>query len=225
MPIILPGQTDIYALTDSRLSLGRPLDYVARALLEAGIKILQYREKKASGRRMLEECRMLRNLTREYGACFIVNDHIDLALLCEADGIHLGQDDVPVREARKLAPSMCIGLSTHSPDQAREAVKEGADYIGVGPIFATQTKEDVVDPVGFQYLDWVADNISLPFVAIGGIKCHNIGEVAGHGARCCAMVSELVGAKDIKGAVHWARKEMAKGLKNPARAGLEKSKI
>lgn len=211
MPIILPGQTDLYALTDSRLSLGRSLKEVAERLLQGGIKILQYREKKASGARMLEECRLLRRLTRDYGACFIVNDHIDLAMLCEADGIHLGQDDIPVNEARKLTGAgMCIGLSTHSPEQARAAIEAGADYIGVGPIFPTQTKEDVVAPVGFSYLDWVAKNIDLPFVAIGGIKVHNIAEVKRHGAKCCAMVSELVGAPDIEDRVLAARREMAR---------------
>lgn len=198
MPVILPGETDIYALSDSRLSLGRPLEYVARELLEAGIKILQYREKKLPAAKMLEECRMLRRLTNEYGACFIVNDHVDIALLSDADGIHLGQDDLPVKEARKLVGSnKCIGISTHSPQQAIRTVKDGADYIGVGPIFATQTKEDVVAPVGFTYLDWVTANINLPFVAIGGIKAHNVASVVKHGAKCCALVSELVGAVDI----------------------------
>ena len=82
-------------------------------------------------------------------------------------------------------------------EQARAAVESGVDYIGVGPIFATRTKKDVCAPVGFEYLDWVVANIDLPFVAIGGIKLHNIGQVAGHGARCCALVSEIVGADDI----------------------------
>ena len=107
---------------------------------------------------------------------------------------------------------MLIGLSTHSPEQAVAAVNAGADYIGVGPIFATQTKEDVVDPVGFDYLDWVARNIELPFVAIGGIKAHNIAEVARHGARCCALVSELVGARDIPAQVEAVRLAMRQGL-------------
>ena len=105
-----------------------------------------------------------------------------------------------------MGPDIIIGLSTHSPEQARAAA--GADYIGVGPIFATQTKEDVVDPVGFEYLDWVVANIDLPFVAIGGIKEHNIGEVAAHGAKCCALVSELVGAPDIAEKVRKLRKAM-----------------
>lgn len=209
MPVILPGQTDLYALTDARLSLGRPLADVAEALLGAGVRILQYREKKLKAGQMLEECRLLRRLTREAGACFIVNDHIDIALLVGADGVHIGQEDLPVPEVRRLVgPEMIIGLSTHAPDQARAAVAAGADYIGVGPIYATQTKEDVVDPVGFAYLDWVTANIALPFVAIGGIKAHNIGEVVRHGGQCCALVSELVGAPDIRERVAAVRRAM-----------------
>ena len=207
MPKILPGQTDLYALTDSRLSRGRPLEEVADKLLSSGIHILQYREKRLPAGKMLEECRMLREMTRKANACFIVNDHIDIAMLAGADGVHIGQDDLPVEEVRRLVgPDLIIGLSTHSPEQARAAA--GADYIGVGPIFATQTKEDVVDPVGFEYLDWVVANIDLPFVAIGGIKEHNIGEVAAHGAKCCALVSELVGAPDIAEKVRKLRKAM-----------------
>lgn len=212
MPKILPGETDLYALTDSRLSLGRPLQAVARALLDAGIKILQYREKKAPMRQKYADCLLLRRLTLEYGACFIVNDHVELALICEADGLHVGQDDLPITELKKIAPRLMLGLSTHSPAQALKALADGADYIGVGPIFATQTKEDVVDPVGFEYLDWVVTHLKLPFVAIGGIKVHNIGDVAAHGARCCAMVSELVGAENIAAKVREAREAMAIGL-------------
>ena len=209
MPRILPGETDIYALTDSRLALGRSVEEQARALLSAGVKILQYREKHASAGRMLEECRILRRLTQEAGAAFIVNDHIDIAMLVDADGVHVGQDDLPVTEVRRLlGPDKIIGLSTHSPEQAKAAVLAGADYIGVGPIFATQTKEDVCAPVGFSYLAWVTNHISLPFVAIGGIKEHNIGEVARRGAKCCALVSELVGAPDIAAKVQAVRHAM-----------------
>ena len=163
---------------------------------------------------IIKRCsRLLRRLTEKAGACFIVNDHIDIAMLVGADGVHIGQEDLPVPEVRRLVgPDMLIGLSTHSPEQAVAAVNAGADYIGVGPIFATQTKEDVVDPVGFDYLDWVARNIELPFVAIGGIKAHNIAEVARHGARCCALVSELVGARDIPAQVEAVRLAMRQGL-------------
>ncbi len=209
MPRILPGETDLYALTDSRLSLGRSVEEQAKALLSSGIRILQYREKHASAAKMLEECRLLRRLTLEAGACFLVNDHIDITMLCDADGVHIGQDDLPVAEVRHLlGPDKIIGLSTHSPAQAEAAVACGADYIGVGPIFATQTKEDVCAPVGFGYLDWVAEHIGLPFVAIGGIKESNIFQVARHGAKCCALVSEFVGAPDICQKVAAVRKAM-----------------
>lgn len=213
MAAILPGQTDLYALTDSRLSLGRPLMEVATSLLEAGIRILQYREKRAPAGRMLEECRQLRKLCDSYEACFIVNDHIDIAMLVNADGVHVGQDDLPVPEVRSLVGDKIIGLSTHSPEQALAAVAAGADYIGVGPVFATQTKEDVTAPVGFKYLDWAAANISLPFVAIGGIKVWNIEAIAEHGAKCCALVSEFVGAKDIALKVAEARAAMQAGMR------------
>lgn len=212
MNCILPGmsaEAGLYALTDGNLSLGRPVDVVVQALLDAGIKIIQYREKDKKAGRMLEECRMIRQLTRQTGACFIVNDHVDLALLCEADGVHVGQDDLPVPEVRRLVgPKMIIGLSTHSPAQAEEAARLGADYIGVGPIFATQTKKDVCAPVGLTYLDWVVANSPLPHVAIGGIKPHNVGDVVRHGARCCALVSAFVGAENIAGAVQNTRNAM-----------------
>ena len=154
-------------------------------------------------------------MTRKAGAFFIVNDHIDIAMLIEADGVHVGQKDLPVPEVRKLVGKHCvIGLSTHSPEEAAMAVRYGADYIGVGPIYATQTKEDVSAPVGLEYLDYIAAEQhkslgGMPFVAIGGIKRHNIGDVVRHGCACCCLVSELVGAEDIPGRVSEVRQAMA----------------
>ena len=211
MARILPNETDIYALTDSKFSRGRSVEEQARALLGAGVKILQYREKHAPKEVMLEECRLLARLCREAGACFIVNDHIDLAIAVDADGVHVGQDDMPMAEVRRLVgPEKIIGLSTHSPEQCEAAVRDGADYIGVGPIFATQTKEDVSEPLGFGYLEWVSEHCPLPYVAIGGIKEHNVAEVVRHGASCCALVSELVGADDIAAKVQSVRDAMKK---------------
>lgn len=209
MSIILPGETDLYAITDERLSLGRSLEEVARELLGAGIRILQYREKKMHDREMLEKCRLLRRITREYDACFIVDDHVDIALLSHADGVHVGQNDIPLYDVRTLVGSaMVVGVSTHEPEQAEAALRDGADYIGVGPIYETKTKEDVVSPVGLSYLDWVRANIDMPFVCIGGIKAHNIHEVAEHGAKCCALVSEFVSARNIGETVQKVRKAM-----------------
>jgi len=191
-------QTDIYAITGEEFSRGRSNVEVVEELLAAGIKIIQYREKSKDLRRQYQECLEIRRLTREAGAAFIVNDHVDLALMVAADGVHLGQDDLPPEAVRRLVgPEMVIGLSTHSPEQARAAFECGVDYIGVGPIFPTQTKSNVVDPVGLGYLDYVVQNIPLPFVAIGGIKEHNIRQVRRHGARCIAMVTEILEAEDL----------------------------
>ncbi len=202
MPKLLPGihpHTDLYALTDDTLSLGRPVLEVAQALLDAGVKILQYREKDKDAGQMLQECMALRTMTAAAEACFIVNDHVDIAMLCAADGVHVGQDDLPVTQVRKLVgENMLIGVSTHHPEQAQKAIRDGANYIGVGPIYPTQTKKNVCAAVTLDYLDWVVANTKIPFVAIGGIKRHNIADVVRHGAKCCALVSELVGAEDIK---------------------------
>lgn len=189
----------LYGLTAEKFSLGRSNTDVVTAMLDAGVRIIQYREKTKKMGLKYEECLRLRAMTREAGAALIVNDDIDLALLVSADGVHVGQEDLPVAAVRTLVgEKMAIGLSTHSPEQARAAVAHGADYIGVGPIFATQTKDDVCAPVGLDYLDFVVREIGLPFVAIGGIKEHNLAEVGAHGARCLALVTEITQAPDIK---------------------------
>lgn len=188
----------LYCLTAEPFSLGRSNPEVVRAMLDAGVRLIQYREKRKKAGEMLRECRELRAMTRAAGAALIVNDHIDLALLAEADGVHVGQEDLPVQAVRRLVgPGVAIGLSTHGPEQARAAVAAGADCIGVGPLFATQTKEDVCAPVGLDYLDFVAREIDLPFAAIGGVKAHNLPQVLAHGARTVCLVTEIVGAPDI----------------------------
>lgn len=190
--------TDLYCITAEEYSRGRNNIEVVQAMIDAGIKIIQYREKDKKKLYKYEECQKIRMLTRQAGVTFIVNDDVDLALLVGADGVHIGQEDLPIEKVRELVgEEMIIGLSTHSPSQAQDAVAKGADYIGVGPIFKTYTKKDVCDPVGFEYLEYVVQNIDIPFVAIGGIKQHNVAEVVKRGAKCVAMVTEIVGADDI----------------------------
>ena len=199
----------LYGLTAEKFSLGRRNADVVQAMLDGGIRIIQYREKTKKMGLKYEECLHLRAMTREAGAAFIVNDDIDIAVLVGADGVHVGQEDLPVECVRELVgPDMAIGLSTHSPEQARDAIRRGADYIGVGPIFRTYTKDDVVDPVGFEYLDYVVANHDIPFVAIGGIKEHNLGEVVRHGARCAALVTEIVGEANIAAKITALRNQM-----------------
>ena len=192
-------QTDLYGITAESYSKERNNIAVVEEMIAAGIRIIQYREKEKSMHERYIQCQKIREITREAGAFFIVNDHVDLAMMVEADGIHIGQDDYPLQEVRRLVgPEMVIGLSTHSPAQATAAIDQGANYIGVGPIFQTFTKKDVCDPVGFEYLEWVvAQKPPIPFVTIGGIKAHNIAEVIKRGATCTALVTEIVGADDI----------------------------
>ncbi len=202
--------TDIYALTDEEHSLGRNNVEVAELLIAGGIKVIQYREKYKKAGKMYDECLKIRELTKKAGVTFIINDHIDLALMTGADGVHVGQEDLPPAKVRELIGNdMILGLSTHSPEQARAAVELGCiDYIGVGPIFPTTTKKDVCQAVGFDYLEYVAKNHDIPFVAIGGIKEHNASEVKQHGAKIVAIVTDIVGAVDIPAKINTIRKTL-----------------
>ncbi len=206
-PWVLPN--GIYGILAEKFSRGRDNVTVARLMVEGGINLIQYREKRheKNMKAMYEECLAIRAITREAGIPFIVNDFADLALMVDADGVHVGQDDLPVTALRDLVgEQMIIGCSTHSPDHAEKAVKDGADYIGVGPIFTTQTKEDVCDAVGFSYLEHVVTHHSIPFVAIGGIKRENLASVVEQGARCVCLVTEIVGAEDIPGTIREIKK-------------------
>lgn len=191
--------TDLYCITAEEYSLGRNDVQVVAEMLEAGVRLVQYRAKEKEFRSKYLDCQEIRRLTREVGATFIVNDHPDLALMVEADGVHLGQEDYPIEAVRQLVgKEMIIGVSTHSPLQAEDAIRRGADYIGVGPLFRTTTKKNVCEPVGLDYLGYAVSRVSIPFVAIGGIKVHNVSEVRRRGARCIALVTEIVGASDIR---------------------------
>lgn len=188
---------DLYGITAEKWSGGRSNMDVASDMIRGGIKVIQYREKDKSLLEKYRECVLLRGMTKAAGVLFIVNDHIDLALAVGADGVHIGQDDMPPHAVRSLiGPDRIMGISTHSPRQAQEAMHAGADYIGVGPLYSTQTKVDVCAPVGLEYLEYAVQNVHIPFVAIGGIKRRNLHEVVGKGARCVALVTEIVGAED-----------------------------
>ena len=201
--------TDLYGITAEKYSKGRDNIEVVSKMIDAGIKIIQYREKKKSMIEKYRECKKIRKMTADANITFIINDHVDLAMIVGADGVHLGQEDLPISEVRKIiGEDYIIGLSTHSPKQALEAEKKDIDYIGVGPIFPTATKEDVCEAVGLEYLEYVVNNINLPFVAIGGIKESNIEAVYKNGAKCISLVSEIVGADDIKRKIAKLRDKM-----------------
>ncbi|MGL5655662.1 MAG: thiamine phosphate synthase [Fusobacteriaceae bacterium] len=185
----------IYGITDGKSGAGKNILDYSEEILKGGVKILQYREKKKCAREKFEEAIKLKELTKKYNAIFIVNDDIALALAVDADGVHIGQDDLPLKEVRKIVgENKIVGISTHCPEEAKKAEEEGADYIGVGPIFSTETKEDVCAPLGFEYLEYVEKNVKIPYVAIGGLKLHNLNEMITRGCKRFAIVSEIVGA-------------------------------
>ncbi len=204
-------RTDIYGITDSALSRGRSNEAVVAQMLAAGIKIIQYREKEFAMRRKYRECLAIRELCTRHRACFIVNDDVDLALAVGADGVHLGQDDLPVAKVRELVGDrMLIGLSVTSAKQADEAVGSGAvDYLGVCPVYSTATKKDAGAAVGLGLLDYVASRYQIPIVAIGGINQGNVAAVFRHGAACAAMISDIVGSEDIGGKIRAIRETIA----------------
>ena len=192
----------IYCVTAEDFSKGRNNIDVVKSMLEAGIKIIQYREKDNPNKYMREkydECLKIRELTEEYDALFIIDDYADLAMAVEADGVHIGQKDMPIEAVRKIVGyDMIIGLSTTNKNQANEAVNTSADYIGIGPIFSTNTKPDANEATGIDYLDYVVKNIDVPFVCIGGIKLNNMDLLIEHNAMSLCMLTEIVSSEDIK---------------------------
>lgn len=196
MPIPFP-QAALYAVTGRECSLGRSTLHVVQELLAAGVRIIQYREKALPQQEMLEECLAIRAATRAAGCCFIVNDHVALALACEADGIHVGQDDLPLWAVQKAVDGRCfIGVSVRTMHEAQEAIAQGADYLGAGAVYPTGTKTDAVH-TGIGFLQELVPVSPVSVVAIGGINEQTIAEVARTGVRCFAIVSALVGAPDI----------------------------
>jgi len=172
---------------------------VVRQACHAGARVIQFRDKTMSRRLLLETARKLRGITRQAGALLLVNDHPDLVVLCDADGVHLGQEDFCPEDARRILPSrMLLGVSTHSLDQAVAAEAAGADYIGIGPVFATPTKADYA-PIGLDTVRRVAGSISIPTVAIGGINASNLEQVVATGVSNLAMVRAF--QKDTRGMV------------------------
>ena len=201
-------KTDLYALTDSSISLGRSNVELVQEFLRAGIRIIQYREKNKSFQEMLAQCREIRKMTTAAGCCFIVNDHVELAVECMADGVHVGQDDLPLAEVRKLVGEECIiGVSARTGYEAEVAAKSGADYLGVGAVFPTNTKKDAVH-TGLLVLQEIAENSPIPIVAIGGIHEGNIQILANMGIQYFAVVSALTLATDISAQVALLRSKI-----------------
>lgn len=187
----------LYAILDPSQSKGRPPNAVLQELLQGGARLIQLRAKECAPKEVFRLATEALELTRAAGSLLIVNDRADIALASQADGVHLGQEDLPVKVARKLVGDKIIGVSTHSPAQAREAERAGADYVGFGPVFATGTKDTGYSPRGLKMLQEVRRAVKIPIVAIGGVTEKTAAEVWQAGADAAAIVSDLMMADDV----------------------------
>ena len=206
--MMLPDYS-LYVVTDRSLSRGRTTVDVVREAVAGGATCVQLREKQARTRDFLEEARALSALLRAQRVPLLINDRVDIALAVGADGVHLGQQDMPIADARRLGPpSWIIGVSAESIEDAIRAEKEGADYIGVSPVFATPTKTDTALPLGLEGLRAMRAAVRIPLVAIGGIQLHNAREVIRAGADGLAVVSAIVSADSPREAAAALRREI-----------------
>lgn len=187
----------LYVITDDTLPAGRTHLEIAGAALEGGARIVQLRDKRRDAGELLPIAHKLRSMCHEAGGLFIVNDRVDLALACEADGVHLGQTDLPVREARLiLGPEKLVGISVENEEQVRAAEEAGADYLGVGAIYGSATKLDAGDAVGLAQITRFRAISRLPIVAIGGITLERVPEVRAAGADSVAVIGAVASAPD-----------------------------
>lgn len=187
----------LYAITDSQMS-NCSHEEIVQMMLSAGARLIQLRDKDASAKELLDAARACARLTREAGAMLIINDRVDVALTAGADGVHLGQEDLSVEEAREiLGDDKIIGISTHNPDQFRAALETSANYIAVGPVFQTTTKENPSPVVGLELVREAKKLTDRPLVAIGGISVERAPEVIAAGADSVAVISALYPFGDI----------------------------
>ena len=191
----------LYLVTDRHRTNGRPLLDVVDAALAGGVDAVQLREKDLSGAALLELARRLRDVTRRYGARLLINDRVDIALACEADGVHLPADSFAPADARRLlGKTRLIGVSTHSVEQARAAAAGGADFIVFGPVFETPSKRAYGKPVGLDALAQVAQAVAQPVLAIGGIRAERVASVLQRSTRGVAVVAAILEAGDPRAA-------------------------
>ena len=190
----------LYVITDRELSTNRSHQDIARQAIAAGAAVIQLRDKTASGQELFKTARELRKLTRDTHTALIINDRIDIALAVDADGVHVGQEDIPAAVARKLIGNRRIlGVSAGTVQEAIEAEQQGADYLGAGPVFeARSTKADAGEARGTNLIREIREHCTIPVIAIGGIKIENLMEVFQAGASGAAVISAIVTADDIE---------------------------
>ena len=200
---------DLYVITDETIAGGLTHAEIAERAIAGGADVIQLRGKTCGCRELCQTGRTLRTITRKTGTLFIVNDRLDVALACEADGVHIGQEDIRPDVARQLAqPGFIIGVSVRTVDEAVRAEQEGADYISPSPVFSTASKHDAGQGLGLELVREIRQRVSVPVIAIGGITLDNVTEVIAAGADGVAVISAVVGSRNITQAARELRKQI-----------------
>ena len=200
--------SDIYPVVSSEFCCGRDVVDIVSAIGSAGAKIVQIREKNISDAAMFELVKRCRQITDQHNMLLIVDDRLDIAMAAGADGVHLGQDDFPLAEAKKLAPGMFFGVSTHDASEIRKALADGCSYLNIGPMFPTNTKSVACGALGLELIEELKQLVSCPFSVMGGIKEHHLEMLHSKGFRHIAMVTEITQAPDVEAKVRLLRKIM-----------------
>jgi thiamine-phosphate pyrophosphorylase len=201
-------EIDLYPVTCESLSAGRTNVQVLEGLIAGGAKVVQLRDKEASPGDLYKTAVTFREMTKKASMLLIINDYVDIALAVNADGVHLGQDDMPPEAVRSIAPDLLVGISTHSLEQVLIAQAAGADYINVGPIYPTGTKEVAVKVMGPEAVTDIGSKVDIPFTVMGGIKESNMDELLKRGAKRLAVVTAVTEAEDIAEATNRMRKRI-----------------
>ena len=186
----------LYLVTSQSFSCGRSTLDIVKSAVSAGARLIQLREKELAAGESVKLAHQVRKVTQDAGALLIINDRLDIALAVGADGVHLGQDDLPIREARAIAPELIIGASSHDVEEAVEAEAAGASYVNIGPLFPTQTKVGYEKCLGLEGLREISATISIPFTVMGGIKREHIADLLAAGAQSIALVTAVTAADD-----------------------------
>ena len=191
---------DLYVVITESFCAGRSALDVLDAVLDAGVRLVQFREKDLDGIELFRRAAAFRERTEKCSALLIIDDRVDIALAVGADGVHLGQTDLPIRAARAVAPELILGASSHNLDEALAAQDAGASYVNIGPIFATQTKHVATGVIGPEAIDIIRPHLVIPWTTMGGIKAHNIRQMLERGARHPAVVTAVTAAADVRAA-------------------------
>lgn len=202
------ASADIYPVTSASHSAGRSSLDILDAVLAGGARIVQLREKELTMRELFALAQVFRSRTAAAGALLMIDDHVDLALAVGADGVHLGQGDLPVEVARQLAPDLLIGASTHSLADVERAQRDGADVVNVGPVYPTNTKQRTAPALGVAGVAAILPQVQVPFSVMGGIKLDNIDPLLELGVRCVAVVTAITAAPDPAQATRELRARM-----------------